>query len=65
MYKLPLDYMGKEVGELLGSTVGVVDEVDMDAEGVEWGEHLRVRIQINLYKPLVRGRMLTLGDRSF
>jgi hypothetical protein len=65
MYRLPMDCMGMEVRELLGSTVGVADEVDMDEEGVEWGEYLRVRIQINLYKPLVRGRILTLSDRSF
>jgi hypothetical protein len=37
--------------------------VETDEEGVGWGEHLRVKIQIDISKPLSRGRILKIqGD---
>lgn len=55
MFNLPLACMGTKVGFHIGASMGVVDEVDMDEEGVGWGEYLRVRIKFNLNKPLSRG----------
>jgi hypothetical protein len=43
MLGLPLGCMGREVGRKIGSTVGVVEEIDIDANGVGWGESLRVK----------------------
>lgn len=42
MYNLPLACIGKEAGYQIGSTVGVVEEVNTDKDGVGWGEFLRV-----------------------
>jgi hypothetical protein len=64
MSNLPLVCMGREVGRKIGSTVGIVEEIDTDADGVGWGEYLRVRISIDLSKPLSRGRMLKLQGES-
>ena len=64
MINLPLVCMGREVGRKIGATVGVVEEVDTDADGVGWGEFLRVRISIDLSKPLSRGRMINLQGES-
>lgn len=40
MYNLPLACMGREMGMKLGFTVGFVDEVDVDIDGMGWGEFL-------------------------
>lgn len=65
MFRLPLACMGKEAGFQIGSSIGVVEEVDTDEEGVGWGEFLRVRIQVELTKPLPRGRVLKYnGNKS-
>jgi hypothetical protein len=60
MFKLPLGCMGREVGRKIGATVGVVEAVDADARGVAWGEYLRVKISLDLSKPLARGRKINL-----
>jgi hypothetical protein len=64
MYNLPLACMSKAMGLRIGASVGEVLEVDVDDEGVGWGEFLRVRIVLDLTKPLSRGRRLKLRDRS-
>lgn len=64
MYNLPLACMSKAMGTRIGASVGQVEEVDVDEEGVGWGEYLRVRIVLDLSKPLSRGRRLKLKDRS-
>ncbi|GLT62548.1 hypothetical protein SLA2020_351780 [Shorea laevis] len=56
--------MSSEIGFKIGSSVGVVEEVDVVEEGVDWGEFLRVRINLDLSKPLSRGRMLKLLNNS-
>ncbi|XP_059431534.1 uncharacterized protein LOC132165041 [Corylus avellana] len=63
MFHLPLAYMGQEVGFQIGSTMGTVEEVDTDEEGVGWGVFLRVRIKIDLSKPLSRGRKLRIQGK--
>ena len=65
MFDLTLACMSKEVGQTLGETMGIVEDVDTNEEGVGWGKFLRVRIRINLFKPLARGRMLRIKDRSY
>jgi hypothetical protein len=64
MYNLPLACMGKSIGEKIGSFVGLVEEVDVQEEAAGWGEYLRVKVSIELSKPLARGRMLHIPGRS-
>lgn len=64
MYNLPLACMGRETGRSLGATVGFVEEVDTGVDSFRWGEYLRVKIWINLMKPLAQGRTLKLKDRT-
>jgi hypothetical protein len=64
MTNLPLACMVRDVGFKLGASVGQVEEVDTDKDGVGWGEFLRVKIKIDLYKPLIRGRMLKFDGKS-
>lgn len=63
MMNLPLACMVREVGIKLGTSVGQVEEVDTDKEGVGWGEFLRVKIKVDLYKPFIRGRMLKFDGK--
>lgn len=60
MFNLSLACMNQIVGFQSGSSMGTVEEVDTDEEGVGWGEYLRVKIKMDLSKPLFRGRMLKL-----
>ena len=64
MYNLPLACMSKVMGLHIGALVGEVLEVEVDDNGVGWGEYLRVRLILDLSKPLSRGRRLKLRDRS-
>lgn len=38
--------------------------MDTDRDGIGWGEFLRVKIMIDLYKPLSRGRMMKFDGKS-
>lgn len=64
MSNLPLACMDKETGRMLGEIVGRVEDVDTDGRGVVWGEFLRVKIQMDLSKPLARGRMLKVQGKA-
>jgi hypothetical protein len=60
MTNLPLGCMGKEIGEMIAASVGVVQAIDTDGEGLGWGESLRAKILLDLSKPLPRGRKIKL-----
>ncbi|KAL5768294.1 hypothetical protein ACOSQ2_015077 [Xanthoceras sorbifolium] len=62
MFNLPLACMSREVGEVLGSLLGEVKEVDVGANGSCWGKCLRVRILIDITQPLQRGLQAVIGD---
>ena len=48
---LPLDMMNKAYGELFGSWLGKFIFVDVDEEGIAWGEELRIRVAIEVISP--------------
>jgi hypothetical protein len=64
MYNLPLACMGKKIGHKIGSLIGTVEEVDVFDGEAGWGEYLRVRVMMDVTKPLARGRMLHLKGQS-
>lgn len=64
MKNLPLACIGKETGRMLGASAGEVEVVDTDGKGVGWGEYLRVKIWMDLSKPLAWGRMLKLQGKT-
>lgn len=57
MYNLPLACTGKTTGEKIGASVGLVEEEDVCEDAAGWGEYLRVKVSIELSRPLARGRM--------
>jgi hypothetical protein len=43
MVDLPLVCMNQATGRRIGSTVGLVEVVDTEKDGIGWGEYLRVK----------------------
>jgi hypothetical protein len=61
---LPLSCMSLVVGNQIGSSMGQVLKVDVDNGGMGWGESLRVKVLLDLQKPLLRGRKLKINGSS-
>ncbi|KAI7990869.1 Uncharacterized protein LOK49_LG12G01876 [Camellia lanceoleosa] len=61
---LPIVSMTKEVGVLIGNSIGTFDDMDYAEDGVAWGKSLRIRVAININKPLRRGMKITLGQKD-
>ncbi|XP_042944647.1 uncharacterized protein LOC122278532 [Carya illinoinensis] len=64
LHSLPWGAMTEEVGIHLGSSVGHVIRVDADSDGVAWGKCMRVRVAVDLHKPLLRGKWMELNNRK-
>lgn len=58
---LPFGMMDKETGETLGEKIGVFKEVDVGEDGMAVGRVLRIKVLIDIRKPLMRGIMVTVG----
>lgn len=55
IHGLEIQLLTRYVGELLGSKIGRVLEVDCATNSLAWGKCLRVRVLLNVAKPLMRG----------
>ncbi|XP_050229503.1 uncharacterized protein LOC126678651 [Mercurialis annua] len=64
IHGLPLICLNKEAGRSLGSQIGVVEEVDLGASGDCLGKYLRVKIKVNITKPLKRGLKVQVDKDS-
>jgi hypothetical protein len=64
MLNLPLACMNSEIGTMIGSAIGQVEEIEIDEEGVGWGRFLHAKIQMDLTKPLICGRRLKVQGVS-
>ena len=64
IHRLPLGLMTEKIGIILGETIGEVEEVDVEEGQMVWGRYLRVRVVINIKKPLKKGSKITIpgGD---
>jgi hypothetical protein len=60
--KLSLGEMNKATGEMIGEKVGEWMEVDVGEDGFAAGEYLRVKVRIDITKPLMRGMLIQVGD---
>jgi hypothetical protein len=52
---LPMDMMNRTFGKVIGGWIGKYISVDVDDEGMAWGEELRIRVEIRVDQPLLRG----------
>lgn len=49
------------MGALIRNSICVVEEIDLDKVEIEWGEYMRIRVKINITKPIPRKKKLNLG----
>jgi hypothetical protein len=61
---MPLSCMNREVGFQIGQSIGIVENIDVTGDGVGWGRCLRVRVYVDITKPLDRGRALVVNGKS-
>ncbi|XP_041000319.1 uncharacterized protein LOC121246281 [Juglans microcarpa x Juglans regia] len=64
-HNMPFVGMTRKIGEQLGVTIGRVLVMDTNESGTGWRKFLRVKILVDISKPLARGRFLNLGDKRF
>lgn len=56
--------MNKAAGEETGEMIGEVIQVDADDEDMAFGECLRIKIRLDIRKPLMRGVTLDVGEEG-
>ncbi|KAF5462865.1 hypothetical protein F2P56_018835 [Juglans regia] len=62
LHDLPFPAMNRRMGEKLGASAGKVIMVDVDEKGRAWRGVLRVKVLLDLSKPLTRGCVINVGD---
>jgi hypothetical protein len=61
---LPMDYMNRAYGEIIGGWIGRFISVEVDENGMAWGKDLRIRVEICVDQPIVRGVNLKYDDED-
>lgn len=54
--------MNRATTEAIGKTLGTIEQVDVSTTDEFWGRYLRVCVQIDINKPLYRGRMVNTEE---
>ena len=55
--------MTRNMGIKIGESIEVLEEVDVGEDGIGWSRYLRIQVNIDLRKPLERGRTLNLEGK--
>ncbi|KAL5834742.1 hypothetical protein ACOSQ3_014337 [Xanthoceras sorbifolium] len=61
LHNIPLVCMNKRVAKLLAETLGVVVEIPIDTREC-WGKFMRVKVGIDITKPLKKGLRVWLSE---
>lgn len=56
--------MNEQMGRRIGAGIGTVLIVEVDYQGSGWGSFLRIRVEVNITKPLLSGKMINLGGKQ-
>ncbi|KAH7835506.1 hypothetical protein Vadar_026778 [Vaccinium darrowii] len=64
IWGLLIQYISKEVGMKIGNKVGLVDDVSIPITGSKDGRFVRVRVVMDISKPLKRGCMVKLSSAT-
>ena len=57
--------MKRGVGAKIGESLGTLEDVDVAGDSGGWGRCLRLRVNIDLQRPLERGRLLNMGGKEY
>ncbi|XP_023918052.1 uncharacterized protein LOC136066625 [Quercus suber] len=58
VFNIPIKSMNAIVGNYIANEIGVPLLVDAPKSGLAWGPFLRIRVDIDITKPLMRGKMV-------
>ena len=61
LHGLPMRKQTKEVAEKIAGPIGMIEKVDVGSKGFSMGKYLRIRVTIDISKPLCRGRVVRMG----
>ncbi|XP_040995985.1 uncharacterized protein LOC121242150 [Juglans microcarpa x Juglans regia] len=64
LHDLPLAAMIVDGGEKIGSTIGDVLYVDVNGDGVGWGKFLRIRVNMDITKPIPCGKLIRVEGKQ-
>ena len=64
VFDLPLYHMTEKVGELIEKAMGGHIEMEVTEDGVGWGKYLRVKIRIDISKPLLRKKKIAFVGKD-
>jgi hypothetical protein len=63
-YGIPMGMMDSDTGELVGEHIGQFIEVDLDHNGNAMGEFLRIKVRMDITKPITRFITLEIEDEE-
>ena len=61
LHGLPMRKQTKQVAEKIVGPIGTIEKVDVGSKGFSMGKYLRIRVTIDISKPLCRGRVVSHG----
>ncbi|XP_042942840.1 uncharacterized protein LOC122277023 [Carya illinoinensis] len=64
VFNMPFGCMTREIGMQVGNNVGKVVKVHVDQRGIGWGKFLRIRVEIDITKPLLRGIFISVEGKQ-
>ena len=66
VFNIPIKSMNREIGSRLANEIGDLVTVDVPRIGLGWGPFLRIRVNIEITKPLIsmRGKILRIEGLS-
>ena len=60
VFNIPIKSMNSCVGTRIANQIGVPILVDAPKNGLAWGLFLRIRVDVDITKPLMRGKMIQI-----
>ena len=60
VFNIPIKSMNAIVGNYIANEIGIPLLVDDPKSGLAWGTFLRIRVDVNITKPLMRGKMIQI-----
>ncbi|TVU49586.1 hypothetical protein EJB05_00900, partial [Eragrostis curvula] len=62
IYDLPTGFRTKNIGRQLGNKIGKTVKVDLDENSYGWRNYLRIKVNLDIEKPLTRVLYVSMGD---
>ena len=60
VFNIPIKSMNATVGNYIANEIGIPLLVDAPKSGLAWGPFLRIRVDVDITKPLMRGKMIQI-----